>query len=94
MLQARQMLEHLQDNNWLDYYTRAIFMEFTVYNPNTNLFSYVNYVMEFPPMGSVIPFPRVMTFMVYPGTGAMGKVNFTGFFFKVISRLMKPYAEA
>ena len=71
------MLEYLKDNNWLDYYTRAIFMEFTVYNPNTNLFSYVNYVMEFAPMGSVIPFPRVMTFMVYPGTGAMGKVNNT-----------------
>jgi polycystin 1L2 len=71
---ARKLLTQLKENDWIDLYTRAVFMEFTVFNPNINLFAYVNYLMEFSALGGVQPFPRVMTFQTYPGTGAMGGV--------------------
>ena len=69
------MIEDLVKYSWIDYYTRAVFLELTSYNPNTNLFTYINYVMEFPALGSVIPCPRIMTFQVYPATGALAKVS-------------------
>ncbi len=68
-------MDDLVRYSWVDYYTRAVFLELTTFNPNTNLFTYIIYAMEFPATGSVIPFPRIMTFRVYPGTGAMGKVR-------------------
>lgn len=40
------VLQYLIDNTWLDEYTRAIFVEFTVYNANLNLFCIVNVMLE------------------------------------------------
>lgn len=39
-------LEYLFSNKWLDKYTRAIFVEFTVYNANVNLFCIITLLME------------------------------------------------
>lgn len=39
-------LEYLFHNKWLDKYTRAVFVEFTVYNANVNLFCIVTLLME------------------------------------------------
>ena len=58
-------LDALKENDWIDFNTRAVFLEFTVYNPNVNLFSYINFVMEFPATGGVMANPRVMTFQVF-----------------------------
>lgn len=49
-----QILE-LKENLWLDRGTRAVFVDFTVYNANINLFCIVRLVVEFPPTGGVIP---------------------------------------
>lgn len=40
------MIQYLFDNTWLDVYTRAIFVEFTVYNANVNLFCVVALMLE------------------------------------------------
>lgn len=40
------MLQYLFNNTWLDVYTRAIFIEFTVYNANVNLFCIVTLMLE------------------------------------------------
>ena len=48
-------LTRLRQENWLDLRTRAIFLEFTVYNPNSNLFASAILVTEFPSWGSAIP---------------------------------------
>lgn len=39
-------LESLFRNRWLDSHTRAIFVEFTVYNANVNLFCVVTLLFE------------------------------------------------
>ncbi|XP_072040128.1 uncharacterized protein [Amphiura filiformis] len=67
---AESQLQILKDNNWLDEYTIAVFVEFTVYNANVNLFSYVSYVLEFSAVGNIEPYPVVQTFRLYAYTSA------------------------
>uniref|UniRef100_A0A3Q3NL01 Polycystic kidney disease protein 1-like 2 n=1 Tax=Labrus bergylta TaxID=56723 RepID=A0A3Q3NL01_9LABR len=38
--------QYLYDNTWFDVYTQAIFVEFTVYNANVNLFCIVTLLLE------------------------------------------------
>uniref|UniRef100_A0AAY5EL93 Polycystic kidney disease 1 like 2a n=1 Tax=Electrophorus electricus TaxID=8005 RepID=A0AAY5EL93_ELEEL len=49
---ASSVLQHLSDNMWLDVYTRAVFVEFTVYNANVNLFSIVTLMLETTAVGA------------------------------------------
>jgi len=71
---ASRLIDELIKYEWVDLYTRAVFIEYTVYNPNINLFAFVNFLMEFPAIGGVRPFPRVTSFHVYSGIGPMGTV--------------------
>ena len=48
-------LTRLRQENWLDLRTRAIFLEFTVYNPNSNLYASAIMVTEFPSWGAAVP---------------------------------------
>lgn len=43
----------LQNESWIDRYTRAVFLEFTVYNPSINLFAVSTLLAEFRPSGGV-----------------------------------------
>ena len=44
---VKRHLASLKDGLWLDRRTRAVFVEFTVYNPNVNLFGILTFVVEF-----------------------------------------------
>mgnify|MGYP003572044798 CR=1 FL=1 len=70
--QAMSMMNQLKDSIWLDIYTRMIALEFTTYNPNVNLFSYILYTIEFPPIGGATPFPKVSSIQIYSGVGGDG----------------------
>lgn len=41
-----RILQYLFDNTWFDVYTQAVFVEFTVYNANVNLFCIVTLMLE------------------------------------------------
>ena len=47
-------LNTLKAAEWIDRQTRAVFVEFTLYNPNLNLFSYCLILFEVLPTGSLI----------------------------------------
>ena len=47
-------IEKLKDNGWIDRQTRAVFVEFTIYNPNINLFSSCLILFEFISTGQII----------------------------------------
>ena len=47
-------LSLLQTNGWIDRQTRAVFVEFSVYNVNINLFAYCVFLFEFLPTGNVV----------------------------------------
>ncbi|XP_070832678.1 polycystin-1-like protein 2 [Chaetodon trifascialis] len=49
---ASSTVEYLFRNKWLDAYTRAIFVEFTVYNANVNLFCIVTLLLETAAVGA------------------------------------------
>ena len=61
-------LSSLQQMNWIDHRTRAIFFDFTLYNPNINLFAYCSFVFEILPSGGIIPTANVVTMNLWSGS--------------------------
>jgi polycystin 1L2 len=47
-------LSLLKEMNWIDRQTRAVFVEFSVYNPNSNLIMVSNIIIEFLSSGSIL----------------------------------------
>ncbi|KAK7003087.1 polycystic kidney disease protein 1-like 2, partial [Biomphalaria glabrata] len=67
-----QMLKDLKDKNWLDRQTRAVFIEFTLYCPNTNHFAFVILLAEFMETGGILPFFSIYPFTVHYPPGILG----------------------
>lgn len=51
---ARQIIVDLKNNLWIDRGTRVVFVDFTTYNPNINLFVVSKLIAEFPATGGMI----------------------------------------
>lgn len=51
---AAATLEELKAGRWITEGTRVLFLDFTVYNANINLFCVVKYIFEFPASGGVV----------------------------------------
>ncbi|KAG1655025.1 Polycystic kidney disease protein 1-like 2 [Nymphon striatum] len=58
----RKDMDRLMKSNWIDKSTRALFVEFGIYNAQVNLFSTVTIVAEFLPGGGIIPYDRIDVF--------------------------------
>ena len=52
--ESKEIISKLKQYKWLDRQTRAVFIDFTVYNANVNLFCVIRLVLEFPATGGVI----------------------------------------
>ncbi|XP_076830129.1 polycystin-2 isoform X2 [Brachyhypopomus gauderio] len=52
--ESTRQLQELKDNLWLDRGTRAVFLDFSVYNANINLFCIVRMLVEFPATGGTV----------------------------------------
>ncbi|CAF0734186.1 unnamed protein product [Rotaria sordida] len=52
---AKAELNSLNNNLWLDRGTRVVFLDFTVYNANINLFCQIKLTVEFPASGGAVP---------------------------------------
>ncbi|MGH0140735.1 UNVERIFIED_CONTAM: hypothetical protein FKN15_072083 [Acipenser sinensis] len=59
--ESAYLLQNLKDNLWLDRGTRAVFIDFTAYNANINLFCVIRLVVEFPASGGAIPSWQIRT---------------------------------
>ncbi|XP_071117914.1 uncharacterized protein [Haliotis cracherodii] len=62
---ARGVMDNIQSSDWIDQYTRALFVEFSLYNPNVNLLSVVILVFEFTNLGGVFPYYQIFTSKLY-----------------------------
>lgn len=51
---SANQLQELKNNLWLDRGTRAVFLDFSVYNGNVNLFCIVRLLAEFPATGGAV----------------------------------------
>ncbi|KAM9851174.1 polycystin-1-like protein 2 [Aulostomus maculatus] len=68
---ASSTLHSLFRNKWLDVYTRAIFVEFTIYNANVNLFCVVTLLLETTAVGAFQFQSELRTVRLYQSTGAL-----------------------
>nr|XP_022331159.1 polycystic kidney disease protein 1-like 2 isoform X2 [Crassostrea virginica] len=59
--QSLAVIQDLQDSSWIDYRTRAVFVEFTSYNANIKMFCVVMIVFEFSNLGALFPAYQVFT---------------------------------
>uniref|UniRef100_K1QE36 Polycystic kidney disease 2-like 1 protein n=1 Tax=Magallana gigas TaxID=29159 RepID=K1QE36_MAGGI len=59
---AYLLLKELVEHDWINRNTRAVFLEFTMYNPNVNLFVYAMLLTEFPEVGSALTWADSRTF--------------------------------
>uniref|UniRef100_I3JVP1 Polycystin 2 like 1, transient receptor potential cation channel n=1 Tax=Oreochromis niloticus TaxID=8128 RepID=I3JVP1_ORENI len=59
--ESANILTELQNNLWLDRGTRAVFIDFSTYNANINLFCVITLVVEFPATGGAIPSYQIRT---------------------------------
>ena len=97
---ARALVSELNAEDWMDEYTRAVFVEFVTYNPNVNLFGVSLSVVEFMPVGGADPFFKfhVMRLDRYSGSFMfviMGAEILTGLFvlFFIFRESRKIYKE-
>ncbi|KAM9607618.1 polycystin-1-like protein 2 [Trichechus inunguis] len=65
---ASRILRYLFDNTWLDTLTRALFVEFTVYNANVNLFCIVTLTLETNALGTFFAHANLQSLRLYPFT--------------------------
>ncbi|KAM6430104.1 polycystin-1-like protein 3 [Liasis olivaceus] len=68
---ASRILQYLLDNTWLDSFTRAVFVEFTVYNANVNLFCIVSLMFETNALGAFFPRAELQSIRLYPYTDGL-----------------------
>lgn len=73
---SQKILEELFSELWVDRQTRAIIIEYTVFNANTNMFCYINLMAEFPETGGVLTYYLIRPFRIYQHTGALGAYIF------------------
>ncbi|XP_053358417.1 polycystic kidney disease 2-like 1 protein [Clarias gariepinus] len=59
--ESATILAELKDNLWLDHGTRAVFIDFSTYNANINLFCVISLVVEFPATGGAITSYQIRT---------------------------------
>ncbi|KAK7111823.1 hypothetical protein V1264_011390 [Littorina saxatilis] len=62
----KALMNKLEGQEWIDRYTRAVFVEFTTYNAQVNLFGIANILAEFHPTGGVVQSYRFEPAMLLP----------------------------
>ncbi|KAM3828793.1 polycystin-1-like protein 3 [Vipera latastei] len=68
---ASRTLQYLFDNTWLDSFTRAVFVEFTIYNANVNLFCIISLMFETNALGAFFPRAELQSIRLYPYTDGL-----------------------
>uniref|UniRef100_W6NCG4 Polycystin cation channel domain containing protein n=1 Tax=Haemonchus contortus TaxID=6289 RepID=W6NCG4_HAECO len=71
---ARTLLEGVKSNRWIDRGTRAIIIDFSMFNANSNLFSIARLLLELPASGGVLPSYRFNTYNLMRYYGSFGNV--------------------
>ena len=79
------IIGHFFLQNWLDVQTRALFVEFTLYNANVNLYGSVIMLVEFLANGATVTSYAVKVFRL---TSYIGSFGIIVILFQVITAMM------
>ena len=71
---ATEMINNLESQRWIDIYTRALFVEFSVFNPSSSLANAGKILFEYTPDGSILWSVRTDIVQLYRYTGANGVI--------------------
>ncbi|XP_040019356.2 polycystin-1-like protein 2 [Gasterosteus aculeatus] len=71
LINSSRSLQYLYDNTWFDVYTQAVFVEFTVYNANVNLFCIVTLMLETTAIGAFQFRSELQSVRLYQSTGGL-----------------------
>jgi polycystin 1L2 len=63
--EVQSNLTLLRKLNWIDRQTRAIFIQFLLFNPNINMFAYLNILFEILPSGNMINSIQIDTIKLF-----------------------------
>ena len=79
---ARATMTGLKRNGWIDRATRAVFVDLSCYNANTETFISVRILFEFLPTGGILPYPilRVLHPLTYTSFNDIIRACFEGIF--------------
>jgi polycystin 1L2 len=81
---SENIINELEQNLWIDRQTRAVFLEFTLYNPNLNLFFNGIYLAEFPESAGVVTWVNLQVFRPFQTLGAIGTYALLCYFIYMI----------
>uniref|UniRef100_A0A8C4NF77 Uncharacterized protein n=2 Tax=Eptatretus burgeri TaxID=7764 RepID=A0A8C4NF77_EPTBU len=68
---AQRTLNYLHRTNWLDTQTRALFVEFTIYNANVNLFCVATLILENSGLGGFLSWMDLHSLRLYQNTAGL-----------------------
>ncbi|MEE6528160.1 hypothetical protein FKM82_030144, partial [Ascaphus truei] len=69
------MLMWLKKNKWLDSCTKAVFLEFSVYNANINLFCVATFILETNMIGNFLPSIDLQIMRLYQSTSNLNSIS-------------------
>lgn len=72
---ATDCVENLMQSHWMDHLTRALVIQFNLYNANSNLFSLVTVCFEQGTWGGLYPRMTVQTLLLYRYNGGAGVIS-------------------
>ncbi|XP_078659478.1 uncharacterized protein LOC144904439 [Branchiostoma floridae x Branchiostoma belcheri] len=90
---ALAVIAGLKEAGWIDRYTRAVIVEFTVYNANVNFFSTMSYMVEFLNTGGAVPSHSVWTYRLHRFVGTAGYIIMALHILYVVCFLYTLYRE-
>ncbi|XP_029110685.1 polycystic kidney disease protein 1-like 1 [Scleropages formosus] len=70
---AVSRIQRLQDGEWFGQNTRAVAIQFTLFNPPTGLFTAVSLLVEQPIVGGLLPSTIIQSTRVYRTTGTLDR---------------------
>ncbi|RZC41347.1 polycystic kidney disease 2-like 1 protein [Asbolus verrucosus] len=73
-----KIINELKENLWITRATRAVFVDFSLYNANLNLFCICKLIFEFPPTGGIIPSHMFLAVQLLPWVDSWDYVTFGG----------------
>ncbi|KAM5138143.1 polycystin-1-like protein 3 [Mantella aurantiaca] len=73
---AASIFNQLQSTDWLDSFTKAIFVEFNVYNANINLFAIATFILETTVIGGLMPSIDLQVMRLYQTTDEILSLQF------------------
>ncbi|XP_022779645.1 uncharacterized protein LOC111321123 [Stylophora pistillata] len=90
---ALTVVADLHSHNWVDPQTRSVFVEFTVYNANTNLFGIAFMFVEFLPTGGGFPYAHFAVARLYSYVGPFANFILACQIFLILFMLYFMYRE-